>query len=52
MLAIRFCIGTKRYLPNEIYSMDYTSFSSHIKCDIYALGLVIWEICNKCKSKL
>ena len=45
--------GTKRYMAPEILSetMNMHHFDSFKWADIYALGLVIWEICRKCSDK-
>ncbi|CAG4968864.1 unnamed protein product [Colias eurytheme] len=38
--------GTKRYMSPEMLdqSMNMSCFESYRKCDIYALGLVLWEV--------
>ena len=45
--------GTKRYMAPEILneSMNMGRFDSFKQADIYALGLVMWEICRKCSDK-
>ena len=45
--------GTKRYMAPEILSetMNMGYFDSFKQADIYALGLVMWEICRKCSDK-
>ena len=45
--------GTKRYMAPEILSesMNMNHFDSFKQADIYALGLVMWEICRKCSDK-
>lgn len=44
--------GTKRYMAPEV--LDETLLTHHFdayrKADIYALGLVIWEICRRCAT--
>ena len=41
-------LGTIRYLAPEVLSnqIDVSVFSNHAACDVYALGLVMWEILN------
>ncbi|XP_050671600.1 activin receptor type-1 [Leptidea sinapis] len=38
--------GTKRYMSPEMLdqSMNVQCFESYRKCDVYALGLVLWEV--------
>ena len=45
--------GTKRYMAPEILgeTMNMNHFDSFKQADIYALGLVMWEICRKCSDK-
>ena len=45
--------GTKRYMAPEILagSIDMNKFESFVQADLYALGLVLWEICSRCKIK-
>ncbi|KAK7605385.1 hypothetical protein V9T40_007243 [Parthenolecanium corni] len=45
-------VGTKRYMAPEILDegMNMRSFDSFKKADIYALGLVLWEIFRRCSS--
>jgi serine/threonine protein kinase len=45
--------GTKRYMAPEILSesMNMNHFDSFKQADIYALGLVMWEICRKSCDK-
>ena len=42
--------GTKRYMAPEILSetININYFESFKQVDIYALGLVFWEICRRC----
>ena len=42
--------GTKRYMAPEILSetLNVNYFESFKQVDIYALGLVLWEICRRC----
>ena len=42
--------GTKRYMAPEILNetINMKSFESFKQVDIYALGLVVWEICRRC----
>ena len=41
-------LGTNRYLAPEVLSdqIDVTIFSHHAACDVYSIGLVMWEILN------
>lgn len=43
-------VGTRRYLAPEFLdeTMDVSNFDSYKKADIYALGLVLWEIARRC----
>ena len=45
--------GTKRYMAPEILdeSINMERFESFKRTDIYSLGLVVWEICNRCLLK-
>ncbi|CAL4078203.1 unnamed protein product, partial [Meganyctiphanes norvegica] len=45
-------VGTKRYMSPEVLneSINMSVFESYRKVDIYALGLVLWEICRRCVS--
>jgi serine/threonine protein kinase len=42
-------VGTKRYLAPEVLdeTIDMTVFESFKRADVYALGLVFWEICTR-----
>ena len=42
--------GTKRYMAPEILNetINMQSFESFKQVDVYALGLVLWEICRRC----
>lgn len=42
--------GTKRYMAPEILNetINMKSFESFKKVDVYALGLVLWELCRRC----
>lgn len=44
--------GTKRYLSPEVLSesIDFRNFQSFLKTDVYAFGLVMWEVCRKCNE--
>ncbi|KAJ2938910.1 hypothetical protein O0L34_g17721 [Tuta absoluta] len=41
--------GTKRYMSPEMLdqSINLECFEAYRKCDIYALGLVLWEVCRR-----
>lgn len=43
-------VGTKRYLPPEVLNdtIDTRDFESFKRADMYAMGLVLWEICQRC----
>ncbi|XP_038218340.1 activin receptor type-1 isoform X2 [Zerene cesonia] len=43
--------GTKRYMSPEMLdqSMNMSCFESYRKCDIYALGLVLWEVARRAR---
>jgi serine/threonine protein kinase len=42
-------VGTKRYLAPEVLddSINTSDFESFKCADVYALGLVFWEICTR-----
>ena len=42
-------VGTKRYLAPEVLAdtINTSDFESFKRADIYALGLVLWEICQR-----
>ncbi|XP_049879966.1 activin receptor type-1 isoform X1 [Pectinophora gossypiella] len=41
--------GTKRYMSPELldHSINIQCLEAFRKCDIYALGLVLWEVCRR-----
>ncbi|XP_055347719.1 TGF-beta receptor type-1-like [Paramacrobiotus metropolitanus] len=43
-------VGTVRYLPPEVLdsNLNLTNFESIKAVDVYALALVLWEICHRC----
>ncbi len=45
--------GTKRYMAPEILdeTIQTSDFEAFKKVDIYAFGLVLWEICKRCCDK-
>ncbi|XP_068222804.1 activin receptor type-1 isoform X2 [Palaemon carinicauda] len=45
-------VGTKRYMSPEVLNetINMSVFESFRKVDIYALGLVLWEVCRRCVS--
>ncbi|KAF8792154.1 Activin receptor type-1 like protein [Argiope bruennichi] len=47
---INYRVGTKRYMAPEVLdeSMNINSFESFKRADIYAFGLILWEICSRC----
>lgn len=44
-------VGTTRYMAPEILdqTLNHQSFASYKAADIYALGLVFWEILRRCR---
>ncbi|XP_077283276.1 type I BMP receptor saxophone [Arctopsyche grandis] len=42
-------VGTKRYMSPEVLdeSINMECFESFRRCDVYALGLVMWEVCRR-----
>ena len=49
-IPVNFRVGTRRYMAPEILdgSFHHYSFDSYIAADLYALGLVLWEILTRC----
>ncbi|GBM18826.1 Activin receptor type-1 [Araneus ventricosus] len=49
-MPVNYRVGTKRYMAPEILdeSMKINSFDSFKRADIYAFGLVLWEVCSRC----
>ena len=47
-------VGTKRYLAPEVLAdtINMGDFESFKRADIYALGLVFWEICQRHRSNV
>uniref|UniRef100_A0A6B0VCT2 receptor protein serine/threonine kinase n=1 Tax=Ixodes ricinus TaxID=34613 RepID=A0A6B0VCT2_IXORI len=45
-------VGTKRYMAPELLdeTLNTSAFESYRRVDIYALGLVLWEVCRRCLS--
>ncbi|XP_037085485.1 activin receptor type-1-like [Pollicipes pollicipes] len=45
-------VGTRRYMPPEVLdeSINKESFESFLKSDMYAFGLVMWEVTRRCSS--
>ncbi|XP_072900623.1 TGF-beta receptor type-1-like [Hemitrygon akajei] len=45
-------IGTKRYMAPEVLddSINASHFDSFKHVDVYALGLILWEITNRCSA--
>ncbi|KAI8488713.1 Activin receptor type-1 [Branchiostoma belcheri] len=43
-------VGTKRYMAPELLeeTMNYECFDSYKRVDVYALGLVLWEVARRC----
>lgn len=46
--------GTKRYMAPEILTgtIDVNIFESLLLADVYAMGLVLWEICSRCQLEM
>jgi serine/threonine protein kinase len=46
-------VGTKRYMAPEVLSgtVEVSQFESFKRIDVYALGLVLWEITRRCFSQ-
>ena len=45
--------GTKRYMAPEILdeTIDMSNFDCFKQVDIYAFGLIVWEVCKRCGGK-
>uniref|UniRef100_A0A1B6IBK3 Serine/threonine-protein kinase receptor n=1 Tax=Homalodisca liturata TaxID=320908 RepID=A0A1B6IBK3_9HEMI len=43
-------VGTKRYMAPEVLedSMNMNHFDSFKRADVYALGLILWEVARRC----
>uniref|UniRef100_A0A2M3Z7L2 Serine/threonine-protein kinase receptor n=1 Tax=Anopheles braziliensis TaxID=58242 RepID=A0A2M3Z7L2_9DIPT len=43
-------VGTRRYMAPEVLegAINFTRFDSFKRADVYALGLVLWEIARRC----
>ncbi|CAG0912791.1 unnamed protein product [Notodromas monacha] len=43
-------VGTRRYMAPELLtdSLNSNQFPAFVMADIYALGLVLWELCRRC----
>lgn len=43
-------VGTKRYMSPEVLdeSMNMNHFDSFKRADVYAFGLILWEIARRC----
>ncbi|XP_004926032.1 activin receptor type-1 isoform X2 [Bombyx mandarina] len=41
--------GTKRYMSPEMldHTMQTDCLDAYLRCDVYALGLVLWELCRR-----
>lgn len=46
--------GTRRYMSPEILAetMDVTVFSEYLQTDMYAFGLILWELCTRCNLEI
>lgn len=46
--------GSKRYMAPEILEgrINLSSFESFLHADVYALGLVLWELCSRCQEEI
>ncbi|KAF8792150.1 Activin receptor type-1 like protein [Argiope bruennichi] len=49
-VPINYRVGTKRYMAPEVLdeSMNLSNFESFKRTDIYAFGLIMWEVCSRC----
>jgi len=49
-IALNHRVGTKRYMAPEVLDETVNSnhFDSYKRADVYALGLVLWEIARRC----
>ncbi|XP_043198191.1 TGF-beta receptor type-1-like isoform X2 [Amphibalanus amphitrite] len=45
-------VGTKRYMAPEVLdeTMNTSQFESFKRADVYALGLVLWEVARRCTA--
>ncbi|XP_041982062.1 bone morphogenetic protein receptor type-1B isoform X2 [Aricia agestis] len=45
-------VGTRRYMAPEVldHRLDGADFEAFKMADVYALGLVFWEMCRRCAS--
>ena len=45
-------VGTRRYMAPEVIdeTVDVRHFESFKRADVYALGLVFWEIARRCND--
>ena len=45
-------VGTRRYMAPEVLdeSIDCRHFESFKRADVYALGLVFWEVARRCSD--
>lgn len=44
-------VGTKRYMPPEVLedNVNVRHFDSYKRGDVYAFGLVLWEVARRCQ---
>ena len=49
-IALNHRVGTKRYMAPEVLdeSINLNHFDAYKRADVYALGLVFWEIARRC----
>lgn len=52
-VAENYRVGTKRYMAPEVLEekINPNIFESYRRVDMYAFGLVLWEICLRCVAK-
>lgn len=45
-------LPTIRYMAPEMLmnKLNENDYHAHLKCDIYSFGLVLWEMCRRCKA--
>ncbi|XP_042898822.1 activin receptor type-1 [Parasteatoda tepidariorum] len=49
-VAENYRVGTKRYMAPEVLeeNLDPNHFGSYTRADMYAFGLILWEVCLRC----
>jgi len=51
-IALNNRVGTRRYMAPEVLdeTIDCRQFESFKRADVYALGLVFWEVARRCSD--